>query len=117
VRPGLLAIGVVVLVVSGCQSAPADAVRIDGRVSLGPVCPVEREDSPCPTPPGAFAGGEAVATNGSDEVRAPVGSDGTFRLDLPAGQWQVSATLGMSCTPVTVSASGDALIECDTGIR
>jgi len=47
----------------GCNSsptAPLDKVttvygRLAGLVRIGPNCPVERADNPCPTPPSAYA--------------------------------------------------------------
>jgi hypothetical protein len=117
VRRGVLVIGTALLALSACQSTSQNVIHVDGRVTLGPLCPVEREGSPCATPPGAFDGGEAVATASSGEVRAPLRADGTFVLDLPQGRWQVSATVGMSCSQVAVSGSGPVVIVCDTGIR
>ena len=112
--------GVVVvgsLLLTACSSAAPAAMLIDGRVDLGPLCPVERADSPCPVPPGAFDGVEAVATSGADEVRSPVTGDGSFTLALTEGTWEVTATAGRSCAPVKVSAPGRVVITCDTGIR
>ncbi len=102
---------------SGCATGSTATMLVTGRVDLGPLCPVERADSPCPVPPEAFAGVEAVATSGADEARVPVASDGSFTLSLAEGSWQVTSTAGMSCTPLTVSAPGPVVITCDTGIR
>lgn len=111
----LAAVGGILL--AGCASAGPATMVVEGRVDLGPLCPVERADSPCAIPPGAFDGVEAVATSGADEARAPLSADGRFSLTLPVGSWEVTSTAGMSCTPVTVSAPGEVVIVCDTGIR
>ena len=58
-----------------------------------------------------------MATSGADEVRSAVAADGSFVLTLRAGSWDVTATAGMSCATVTVSARGPVVITCDTGIR
>jgi hypothetical protein len=105
------------VLLAGCSGVSPATMVIDGRVDLGPLCPVERVDSPCPVPPGAFAGVEAVATSGGQEVRASVGGDGHFTITLTQGSWELTATAGMSCTPVPVSAPGRVVITCDTGIR
>ena len=102
---------------AGCAGAYTAPMAVSGRVELGPLCPVERADSPCPVPPAAFAGVEVVATSGEDEERVPVAADGTFTLSLAAGSWEVTSTAGMSCTPITVSVAGQVVITCDTGIR
>jgi hypothetical protein len=101
----------------GCSSAAAPAIGVDGTVRLGPACPVEREGTPCPLPPGAYDGAEAVARNGEDEVRAGVSPTGHFVLSLPSGTWDVTATAGMSCSTVTVTRTSAITIDCDTGIR
>jgi hypothetical protein len=102
---------------AGCSGGAPTPVHVDGIVRLGPFCPVERPGSPCPVPTGAFDGAEAVARAGGSQVRSPLFADGHFGLDLEAGHWNVTATAGMSCTSVEVSASGPVTIECDTGIR
>ena len=105
------------LLLVGCSSSAAPGIVVDGKVTLGPFCPVERPGSPCPVPPGAFDRAEAWARDGDAEVRANVLPDGSFALQLAAGKWQVSADAGMSCTTVTVTRSQQVAIECDTGIR
>jgi hypothetical protein len=64
-----------------------------------------------------LAGVEVIATSGEAEERVPVAADGTFTLSLTDGSWEVTATAGMSCAPLTVSAPGQVVITCDTGIR
>ena len=105
------------VVLAGCAGGSSATMVVDGRVDLGPLCPVERADSPCPVPPEAFAGVEVVATSGAQEVRSAVAGDGRFTITLEQGSWDVTSTAGMSCTPVTVSAPGRVVIACDTGIR
>jgi hypothetical protein len=101
----------------GCSGSASTPTVVNGSVRLGPSCPVERVDSPCPVPPGAFAGAEVVASDGEREERAPVSADGRFVVRLAAGTWQLTATAGMSCTTVTVTAAATVVIDCDTGIR
>ena len=116
-RLRLVLVAAAAAVLSACSAPASDAFVLDGRVDLGPLCPVERAGSPCPVPPGAFTGVEVVATSGEDEERAPVAADGSFRLTLTDGSWTVTSTAGMSCAPITASASASVVIACDTGIR
>jgi hypothetical protein len=116
-RRRLVLTAAVAVVLSACSAPAPGSFVLDGRVDLGPLCPVERAGSPCPVPPGAFTGVEVVATSDEAEQRASVAADGSFRLTLSDGSWTVTSTAGMSCTPVTASASGIIVIACDTGIR
>jgi hypothetical protein len=113
----LASMSAIALLLGGCSADAGATMAVDGRIDLGPMCPVEREGSACPVPPEAFAGAEVVARQGEAEERAPVGADGTFTLSLAEGTWEVTATAGMSCAPVTVQAAGSVVITCDTGIR
>jgi hypothetical protein len=96
---------------------------IDGIVTIGPTCPVERPDSPCPDR--AFeadvdildAGGGTVASTRSDAV-------GRFRILLPPGTYTLigrSDTSPPAAKPVTVLVTegrlASAHIRFDSGIR
>jgi hypothetical protein len=100
-----------------------------GQVTVGPNCPVEMEDEPCPPPPGTFESIRVlVYTAGGDERMATVhpGSDGHFELRLPVGIYRVvlEHTIGLPGTPPEVrEARVDAgltttiAFDVDTGIR
>lgn len=112
--------------------APAGASGVEGIVLVGPTCPVERIDSPCPDRPaavtlaayvGAPAGGQIAGTAAS-------GADGRFRLALPPGTYTLQRApcpaTGRGCTfpriialPVTVriGAFTAVVVHGDTGIR
>jgi hypothetical protein len=129
----LLPVAVAVSALAGCgdetsTEPPADESGIMGRVQLGPQCPVETVDNPCPDepaagvrvtvglqPPGeAYAIGEVVARTTTD-------ADGTYRVAVPPGEYVVTADAGMSCelmdARVTTGAYATVDIPCDTGIR
>lgn len=62
---------------------------IEGRVTIGPQCPVMQEGSPCPDAPyvatvRALRDGTVVATGRS-------GSDGSFRISVAPGEYVVDA--------------------------
>jgi hypothetical protein len=99
---------------------------ITGLVTLGPLCPVERVESPCPDKPIAAriqvkdAAGEVVATVSS-------GDDGRFTVSLAPGRYVLQ---GLAPTPgspfpigSTVTATvrphrfTDVTVSFDTGIR
>jgi hypothetical protein len=92
-----------------------DTIAVEVTVTLGPGCPVEREGVPCPSVP--LIGSELVVTSNERTIRRDLPDNGQIRLDLDTGSWQITATAGMSCETVTVSASGPVIVACDTGIR
>ena len=110
---------------------PSGASGIEGRVLVGPTCPVERADSPCPDRPvsvalaiySAAAANNPVATVTSD-------ADGRFHVELPPGTYTVQRApcdaTSPQCafpriTPVDVTvqlaAFTQVTVQGDTGIR
>jgi Carboxypeptidase regulatory-like domain len=114
------------LVAAGCASSngAADGAQgIRGTVVLGPMCPVERVDSPCPDRPIAAT---VVVSDRSGHRVASVrsGSDGSFSVPLPAGSYvlTVTGTGAMRfAKPVEVSVRDGtwtrAVVQVDSGIR
>ena len=99
---------------------------VQGMVSLGPTCPVERipPDPQCADKP--FATAIIVSHTGSSSAFVLGNSDkaGVFKFSLPPGSYTLKATSGKvfpRCPEVTVvvPASGYAstTISCDSGIR
>ncbi len=59
---------------------------IDGLVTIGPTCPVERIDTPCPDKP--YQATIVVNDEGGNEVaRGQSGEDGRFRIALAPGTY------------------------------
>jgi Carboxypeptidase regulatory-like domain len=98
---------------------------IRGIVLLGPTCPVETLESPCPDRPLAdvevrvLRGGDVVATVRSDD-------EGRFAVALDPGRYEVQAVVeeagpGMSAktvdVPVMNGAFTDVDVPVDSGIR
>jgi type 1 fimbria pilin len=97
---------------------------IQGKVLLGPMCPVQQASSPCPDKPieaditVTTLDGETVATGHSD-------GDGTFRISLSPGSYSVTAKRSNGAfgagKPVTVDVTAGTYVRLnllvDSGIR
>jgi hypothetical protein len=115
---------VVVLAVSVACASPASAPSggIEGRVTIGPACPVEVVGSPCP--PGAWSGTvRATASEGSVHD-ATAGEDGSYALPLSPGTYTVAPVVDGAGPPsakpvrVTVGTTMQHLdLQLDSGIR
>jgi hypothetical protein len=111
---------------SGATGIAPYTSGVQGHVSLGPTCPVERDppEPECADRP--YATTIVVHRTGSPSVFATVESSvtGSFKTSLPPGSYTLAASGGSvlpRCSPVdiTVAPSGyvTADISCDTGIR
>ncbi|WP_460712551.1 carboxypeptidase-like regulatory domain-containing protein [Nocardioides dilutus] len=120
------------LALAGCGEGPSGTEEppagVTGTVTLGPQCPVEQADQPCPDAPAAdvvvvvakrlpgeaYAAGETVASDTTD-------ADGAFRIAVPPGEYVVTAQAGMSCELMDAVVVAHEYVEvdvpCDTGIR
>ena len=127
-RLAILMIGLV-FSLSACADtstigASGGAAGIQGKVLLGPMCPVQQAGSPCPDKPiksditVTASDGKTVATGHSDE-------SGTYRISLPPGSYTVTANrpgsgLG-SGKPVMVEVPAGTYVHLnllvDSGIR
>jgi hypothetical protein len=66
---------------------------LEGKVSIGPICPVERPDNPCPVPPEAYAARMILiyVKDGTTLVgEVSIKTDGTYDIALPAGEYVVN---------------------------
>lgn len=109
---------------AGC-SAPATDSGIEGTVWVGPTCPVER-DPPDPECADRPLRTDLVVARGS-KVAASFSSaqDGTFRVAVGPGDYEIRMTEGSTtpptcpATPVTVVAGQYTHMDvsCDSGIR
>lgn len=121
---GSVLLGLVLAACGGAGGAPAGS-GVQGIAVVGPSCPVERINSPCPPRPIAAT---IVVRNhqGAEVTRVESGSDGRFRVDLLPGSYTlIGITPGNGMLPrpipttVTVSQGtyASVTVEFDSGIR
>jgi hypothetical protein len=111
---------------TGATSTPLAPSGIRGTVLLGPTCPgpadSEATQEPCVTP---YAAQLAILdADGKVVARVTSGADGTFAVDLPAGDYTVAPQNGdpvpsAPSQPVTVEPGKytEIQINYDTGVR
>ena len=112
---------------AGCGTSPATTLDsgIQGTVQVGPTCPVQRINSPCPPRPLATT---VVVRNqqGIEVKRFHSGGDGSFKVDLAPGTYTlVGLPIGASFLPrpipttatVAKGAYTTVNVEYDSGIR
>jgi hypothetical protein len=108
---------------SATSTTAPQATGVAGVALVGPMCPVIREDSPCPDRP--WQGTVVARTpSGAEIAHVDTDAEGRFALDLPPGDYVVvSLTTGILPAPasveVTVVAGEVAEVELllDSGIR
>jgi len=122
----LIVSGAIGLLLAACGTPAAQpGTGIQGSVEVGPTCPVERINSPCPAHPLSTT---VVVRNrsGAEVARVHSGADGRFKVDLAPGTYTlVGVTVGSSFLPrpiptsVTVSPGTyvSVTVEYDSGIR
>lgn len=118
----LLAAGVLI---GSCDDAgPAtEGSGIEGLVTIGPICAVVQEDTPCPDQP--YQAEVIVLDSDGDEVTAfESGADGTFRVNLDRGTYTLepqSPNALPFASPLDVEVRAGAYthvdIQYDSGIR
>ena len=126
-RPLALVVGGLLALTFGCGSSdllgPEAAQGIDGRVLIGPQCPVQSVDDPCPDLP-YEADIEVRREGGGFVTRLRSGPDGTFRVGLRPGLYTLVPESG---DPVPIAQAQDVevrpneytevTVQFDTGIR
>ena len=99
-------------------AAPA---TVSGVVVVAPCRPVERPgDPPCPPVPGIVI--HFLPSAGGAALDARTDSTGTYRIQLPAGEYDARAVGGMSARPAThvsilTGAAATLNFTIDSGIR
>ncbi|MDA1174581.1 MAG: hypothetical protein O2826_08710 [Chloroflexi bacterium] len=96
---------------------------LEGRVTIGPECPVE----PCDTPAGAIYMGRVLILlrSGAASFKAPLGTEGSFRVELVPATYTITMDncdfFGCDVFPMQKTiAAGETVrldLDFDTGIR
>ena len=115
------------LCLAGCGTLPATSMNsgIQGLVQVGPTCPVQRINSPCPPRPVAAT---VVVRNaqGAEVKRFQSAGDGSFKVDLAPGSYTlVGLPIGSSFLPRPIPTTATVVegrytsvdVEYDSGIR
>src|SRR6202022_1342512 len=95
------------LAIAACGTQPAaqPGTGIQGMVQVGPTCPVERINSPCPPHPLAATIVVRDGT-GAEVTRFLSGADGRFKVDLRPGTYTLlGLTICSSFLPRPVPTS------------
>jgi hypothetical protein len=80
-----------VLLAATCDNGSTTTVSsgIEGTVTIGPMCPVERPDSPCPDQP--YAATIVIEdSDGEEAAHTESAGDGRFRVALPPGRYTLA---------------------------
>lgn len=122
----------VLILASGCENKKAlDPGILEGKITIGPICPVERipPDPACqPTAETYKAYPVSIFTSDGSKKIAQLNPslDGSYNVELPPGNFLVvlersNTGIGGSNLPVEVSISSEDKtildINIDTGIR
>ena len=124
----ILLLGVVLLSSCASQTQPSGTGFLEGKISIGPLCPVERfpPDPNCqPTPETFKAWLIAVYQDETKIILLNPNLDGAYRVELPVGDYVVdlekSMGIGGKNLPATVIIKSGEIttlnIDIDTGIR
>ena len=124
---GLLLSLALAISLTACGASPAamPTSGIQGTVEVGPSCPVERLNSPCPPRPIAAT---VVVRNsaGSEVTRFRSDANGQFRVALAPGTYTlVGLAIGSSGMPRPIPSTATVVagtyttvnVEYDSGIR
>ena len=119
----------------GCKSptAPVDTQarvhgRLSGIVTIGPNCPVQRDDTPCPTPPSAYAARKILVMNEQGTTvlfTVDIDAQGLYLIDLPPAKYRIdlkpSGIDRTSELPAVVDIHANSVttlnVNIDTGLR
>ena len=129
----LTALIIAIILVSGCIQQPAKPLEkgfLEGKITIGPICPVERfpPDPNCqPTEETYKAWPIAIWTTDKKAKIAQIkpNLDGTYKLELPVGthvvDFEKEQHFGGNNLPATIAIDPGKTttlnIDIDTGIR
>jgi hypothetical protein len=124
----LFAVVIIGLVFVGCSGGNSETGTLQGNVTIGPICPVERPGEPCPVPCETYQARKVMIydESGTKLVKqVDIDCMGHYRVELQAAEYTVDINR------VGIDRSGDipkkvdirpghtidVNIDIDTGIR
>lgn len=124
----LLATVTIGLVLGGCSGGTSEPGILQGNVTIGPICPVERPGEPCPIPCEAYQARKVMIydDNGTKLVeQVDIDCTGHYRVELQARQYTVDINrLGIDSSKdvpkkveIRAGQTIEVNIDIDTGIR
>jgi hypothetical protein len=124
----LLATVIIGLVLGACCGGVAEIGILQGNVTIGPICPVERPGEPCPVPCEAYQARKVMIYNndGTKLVeQVDIDCTGHYLVELHVGEYTVDINyLGIDSSkdvPTKIEIQARQTIEVnisiDTGIR
>ena len=126
---------VFLLTLSACSTptAPVDTQakvfgRLSGVVTIGPNCPVQRDDTPCPTPPSAYAARKILVMDepGTKVLfTVDIDAQGLYVIDLAPAKYRIDLKPNgidrASELPAVVDIHANSVttlnVNIDTGLR
>jgi hypothetical protein len=109
----------------GADAAGDGTSGVEGRVTIGPVCPVVQQASPCPDAP--YAATVQIVADGSVVASGRSGDDGVFRVPVAPGTYTVrgiplddgglATATDVPNVMVAAGAFAHADLSFDSGIR
>jgi hypothetical protein len=102
--------------------------RLSGLVTIGPNCPVQRDDTPCPTPPSAYAARKILVMDerGTRTLfTVDIDAQGLYVIDLAPAKYRIDLKPNgidrSSEVPTVVEIHANSVttlnVNIDTGLR
>jgi len=127
-RRAILLLVVLAMVVTACRPASQETGVLEGRVTIGPISPVEREGEKREVPPEVYEARKVMVYDRSGKrlvKQVDLGEDGHYSVNLKPGTYVVDINrIGVDRSgdvPAEIRvAAGETVvvdIDIDTGIR
>lgn len=124
----LLVLTIAGLLLAGCSSTTPEYGTLEGKVTIGPITPVEHPGSPPPIPCNAYEARKVIIydENGTNQIKVvDLDCYGTYRVELEQGVYTVDINhTGIDRSPdvpmeieITAGEIMEVNIDIDTGIR
>jgi hypothetical protein len=102
--------------------------RLSGLVTIGPNCPVQRDDTPCPTPPSAYAARKILVMDEQGTkilFTVDIDAQGLYVIDLAPAKYRIdlkpSGIDRSNELPTVVEIHANSVttlnVNIDTGLR